>query len=143
MRTLVYAALLAASLGAAACGDASYRGSWEVVGYRRPAVSMLGDLEAQSTLGATLELTEATATLADDTCVIGEARRQTLAVRNLEMAYDVARGELGLPDEMVEMMDLVCTEGQLDFGQQLIKVGRDSLMTPWDGIFLILEKRPS
>jgi hypothetical protein len=136
-------ALLASVLCAAACGDSSYRGSWEVVGYKRPTVSMLGDLEARAVLGARLEVTEASATLGDDTCVIGDSQRQTLAVRDLEMAYDLTRGELGLEQEMVEMVDLQCSEGRLDFGQQLIRVGRDSLMTPWDGIFLLLEKRPS
>ena len=128
---------------AVACGDSTYRGRWEVVGYKRPTISPLGDLEAQVALGRTLEVTKSTATQGEDTCAIREAQRQTLATRDLEMAYDLSRGELGLSQEMVEMVDIVCSEGRLDFGQQLIRIGADSLMAPWEGIFLILEKRPS
>jgi hypothetical protein len=142
-RALAACALAASAGAAAACSDSSYRGSWEVVDYRRPSVSMLGDLEAQAVLGAVLDVTASRATLGQDTCVIEETTRQTLAVRDLEMAYDLARGELGLTEEMVEMVDIRCGEGQLDFGQQLIRVGADSLMTPWGGIFLLLRKRPS
>jgi hypothetical protein len=137
------ALLLACALACAACGDANYRGKWEVVGYRRPTVSMLGELEAQTRLGDTLVVTKSTATLGPDTCAIEKAARQTLTVRNLEMAYDLTRGELGLPQESVELLDITCSEGQLEYGQQLIRVGADSLMAPWDGIFLILEKRRS
>jgi hypothetical protein len=126
---------------ASACGDASYRGSWEVVGYKRPAVSVLGDIEARGPLGVTLEVGKEAATLAGDSCVIGSAQRQTLTVRNLEMAFDLSRGELGIPQESVEMMDLQCTTGQLEFGQQLIRIAPDSVLTPWRGVFLVLEKR--
>jgi hypothetical protein len=137
------AAVLAGALVAAGCGDASPRGTWEVVGYRRPAVSALGDLEAGMRLGDTLRVTAETATLGDRTCVIAETARQSLAVRDLEMAYDLSRGELGLSQERVDVVDLACSEGQLEYGQQLIRIGRDSLLTPWAGIFLLLEKRPS
>ena len=143
MRSAGRVALIACALLAAGCGDASYRGSWEVVGYKRPTVSALGNLEANTMLGTALAVTASTATVGQDTCVIGDAKRQTLAVRDLEMAYDLSSGELGLPQEMVEMLDLECSEGKLEFGQQLIRVGRDTLMTPWGGIFLLLAKRPS
>ena len=134
---------LACALAAAACGEGGYRGSWEVVGYRRPAVSIIGDLEAQTMLGATLELTRETATTGDQVCTIAEDQRQTLGVRSIEMAYDLARGELGLEEENVEMFSIECAEGGVEFGKELIRVGRDSLLTPWDGIFLLLEKRRS
>lgn len=140
-RAVVCAVAAVAALAASACGDASYRGSWEVVGYKRPAVSVLGDIEAQGPVGVTLEIGKETATLAGDTCVIGSAQRQTLTVRSLEMAFDLSRGELGIPQESVEMMDLQCATGQLDFGQQLIRVAPDSVLTPWRGVFLVLEKR--
>jgi hypothetical protein len=134
--------LLALTAGAASgCGDASYRGSWEVVGYERPAVSIIGDLEAQHALGVTFELSKDSAAVGGLGCPIGELRRQTLSVRSVEMAYDLARGELGLPQETVEMVDVTCTEGELDFGQQLIRIAPDSLLTPWRGIFLVLAKR--
>jgi hypothetical protein len=139
----VLVAVLAGVACLTACGDAAYRGSWEVVDYRRPAVSILGDLEAQTMLGATLELTGSRATLGPDSCAIAETQRQTLGVRDLEMAYDLARGELGLGDGDVEMLDIACSEGELEFGQQLIRVAPDTLLAPWGGIFLLLEKRPS
>jgi hypothetical protein len=129
------------ALLAAACADASLRGTWEVVGFKRASVSALGDLEAGMRLGDTLRLTAEAATLGEQTCVIAETVRQSLAVRELEMAYDLSRGELGLARERVEVVDLECSDGQLDYGQQLIRIGRDSLLTPWDGIFLLLEKR--
>ena len=143
MRRALRVAVLASAALAAACGDSTYRGTWEVVGYKRPTISVLGDMEAQTALGQTLEVTKSTATQGDDTCVIRESQRQTLATRDLEMAYDLTRGELGLSQEMVEMVDIACSEGQLDFGQQLIRIGADSVMAPWEGIFLILEKRRS
>jgi hypothetical protein len=134
---------LTCALLASACGDASLRGSWAVVGYKRPVVSALGDLEAQMRLGDTLHVSASEATLGDRTCVIDGTARQSLAVRDLEMAYDLSRGELGLTQERVEVVDLECGEGGLDYGEQLIRVGRDSLLTPWDGIFLLLEKARS
>jgi hypothetical protein len=134
--------VLVGALLAGACGDASVRGTWEVVGFRRAAVSALGDLEAGMRLGDTLRVTADAATLGEQTCVIAETARQSLAVRELEMAYDLSRGELGLAQERVEVVDLECSDGRLDYGEQLVRIGRDSLLTPWAGIFLLLEKRP-
>lgn len=137
------ALLSGASLLASACGEAPYRGEWEVVDYRRPGVSVLGDLEAQARLGSRLVIGPDSASLDGQSCAIGEFSRQTLAVRSLEMAYDLSSGELRLPQESVEVVDLECVSGGLDFGERLIRPGRDTLLAPWEGIFLLLERRDS
>jgi hypothetical protein len=126
--------LAGAALCAAACGEGAYRGTWEVVDYRRPATSVLGELDARSRLGDTLVVGADTAAVAGERCVVADAMRQTLTVRELEMAHEVARGELGVAGETVEVLELRCGEGGLPYGEELIRIGRDSLL-------LLLEKR--
>lgn len=130
--------LAAAALGVTACGDAAYRGNWEVVGYHRPNLSMLGDAEAQAWLGSRFELSAKVAAVGADTCRIADARRQTLSVLDIEMTYSLAKGDLGLDEESVDALDLQCSAGGIPWGQQLIKIRGDTLLAPWADIFLKL-----
>jgi hypothetical protein len=140
-RTLV----LLAALACAACGDQAYRGTWQVVGYKRPQMSPLGDPEAQLWMGTTYDLAADRAVVTGvargaDTCQVAKAQRQTLSAFDVEMTYDLTRGELGLGDRDLELLDLECKAGGLPWGEQLIRVGPDSLLTPWNGVFLVLGK---
>ena len=136
-------AALAAGLALllAGCGDGAYRGRWEVVGFRRPQLSVLGDPEAQFWLGAPFELTAERATVGSDTCEVAKAQRQTLSVFDVEMAYNLGKGELGVAGPDVEELDIECRAGDLPWGTTLIKVAPDSLYAPWSGIFLVLQRQ--
>jgi hypothetical protein len=127
----------------AACGDQAYRGSWEVVGYKRPSMSPLGDPEAQLWAGTKYDLSADRAIVTGlvrgaDTCEVGKAQRQTLSVFDVEMTYDLTKGELGLGNPDVDLLDIQCKAGGLPWGQNLIRVSPDSLLAPWNGIFLVL-----
>jgi hypothetical protein len=133
------------ALACAGCGDQAYRGTWQVVGYKRPGMSPLGDPEAQLWAGTTYDLSADRAVVTGmvrgaDTCQVAKAQRQTLSVFDVEMTYDLTKGELGLGDRDVEQLDIQCKAGGLPWGEQLIRLSPDSLLTPWNGIFLVLGK---
>lgn len=134
-------AAAAVALTAGCVGDQSYRGEWEVVGYKRPQLSVLGDPEAQLWLGTTYDLTSRQAIVAGDSCEVAKAQRQTLSVFNVEMAFNLTKGELGIDEPDVEMLDIQCSAGGLPWGEHLIRLAPDSLYAPWQGIFLLLQRK--
>ena len=134
-------ATLATCLALAACGDPGLAGSWEVVDFKRPGISAMGDAEASLWLGRTLEVTDSTAAMAGDLCAVARITRESLAVRSVEMAFNVMAGDLGIAKERVDLLEIECARGDLGAGKRLIQLAPDSMMTYWDGVFFVLARR--
>ena len=135
-----WAALAAMALSLSAC-EPDLTGRWEVVDFRRPGISAMGDQEAALWLGQTLEVTDSTATMGDHACTLADVTRETLPVRSVEMGFNVLAGDLGIAKERVDLYELVCIDGDLTAGSQLIRLARDSALTYWDGVFFLMVRR--
>lgn len=135
-----WAALAAVTLSLSAC-EPPLEGTWEIVAFRRPGISAMGDQEASLWLGRTLVVTDSTATMGADTCAVADVTRETLPVRSIEMGFNAMPGDLGIAKERVDLFEIVCGQGFLTAGQQIIRLARDSVLTPWDGVFFLMVRR--
>jgi hypothetical protein len=134
-------AALAACVGATACADPKLDGTWEVVEFKRPGISAMGDLDAALWLGRTLVVTDSTATMAGERCAVARVTRETLPVRSIEMGFNVMAGDLGIAKERTDLLEIECARGDLGAGKRLIRLAPDTLMTWWDGVFFVLARR--
>lgn len=117
-------------------------GDWEVAGHRIPGIAAVTDGEAATHHGQTATYAAAQARFDRERCESPRYQPRTLTASALYEEYRLQPAQLGLT-EPVTLIDVACATGQLGPGATLLIQSTDTLLTPWDGAFYELRRRPA
>jgi hypothetical protein len=119
-------------------------GTWTVVGHHMPGISAIGDDEAKSRHGQTVQLTKSEAISTNDRCdAPAYSVRSVAAEEYLAIEFHIEAGKLAplAGREELRLVEVSCDGAPwVGFGALLIEVSEDRVLTPWDGVFFELER---
>jgi hypothetical protein len=140
-RSILGAALVAASCQPAADPAFALRGSWQVVAHHCPADCALSEDEAVRWHGTRAEYGPDRARFGDEVCGAPGYRSSSMTAAQFAEGLVVQPGELGIAGEPIHAVEVTC-EGQdwLAPGSLLIVKGDGGLLAHWDGAFFELAR---
>lgn len=125
-------------------GASPVLGNWAVVGYQEPGVAAVAAGAAARWVGQTARYTRASARFATDRCATPAYVARRLTGEEFAAAYHVSPARLGIGATPVRVWEVRCRgHAWTAPGAQLIEQRPGRLLTPWDGAFYTLARRPA
>jgi hypothetical protein len=121
-------------------------GTWTVVGHSMPGISTMSEGEAKAHDGQTVKLDTAEALSNGERCAAPRYPARSVDTE------DFLATEFNLPPETLKpvagkptitVVEISCDDAPWTaFGSLVIAIDADHALTPWDGVFFELERRP-
>lgn len=136
--------LLALILILGACGrqdeDTRHHGVWGVDNFSAPDSATMSPEEAERMLGARGVYTRHIARFQDMQCLKPSYQHQSLDAAMFMEGFGVEPGQVGLPDDDINHIEITCHDHPLERGNTLFVKDEDTLMTVWEGVFFQMHR---
>jgi hypothetical protein len=135
--------LLTVAISGCAHQDSAARGVWVVTGVRLGGVSAMSEDEAKKWIGRSLSIGGVSSALEGERitgCRVTESEFETKEY--FEEGFKIAPSQLGFDDPRVRVFEVQCSDGRAWTAPgATIIVGKKQVLTCWDGVFFVLQKR--
>ena len=133
---------LVLALGSCAARSRStFLGDWRVIWLTAPGVSALAPTEATGWVGTVATYDDHRAVFGRDACNAASYTTRTVTPEGFTQEYRVRPTDLGLQGEAITLVTVSCASAWTNRGSLLIVKSADEMLTTWDGVFFVLERR--